>query len=248
MTKNFIVTADDFGCSNTTNRAIIQAITQKRVNSVSIMVNMPASEGALDYCQNVSNLDIGLHFNVLEKNSELQCKKVTSLKKFLWEYFTNSIDMMVLEKELFFQVEKLLARNIKVTHLDSHRHIHFLPKIFGIMEKAAKKYSIPFIRCSRGRVSYLGKKIPHNCIKEIAISLLNNKIPKDKWCRADYVAQIGLQCQLSHIKRFILDKKEATSTVEFVFHPNCSGERSSISQNQDLTILLSKEFGVSLSE
>jgi hypothetical protein len=53
--------------------------------------------------------------------------------------------MIELEKEFRLQIEKIMSKT-KVTHIDSHLHIHAIPKIFDLVCKLAKEYGIKQVR------------------------------------------------------------------------------------------------------
>ena len=54
--KRLIVNADDFGFSPNRNRGIIESVEKGIVTSVSILVNFPAAEEAIDF---VKGRDLG---------------------------------------------------------------------------------------------------------------------------------------------------------------------------------------------
>lgn len=56
------------------------------------------------------------------------------------------ISLEEIKQELDAQICKILDSEIKITHLDTHQHVHMLPGIRRVVGKLAKKYSIPAIR------------------------------------------------------------------------------------------------------
>jgi predicted glycoside hydrolase/deacetylase ChbG (UPF0249 family) len=50
------------------------------------------------------------------------------------------------EVEIKAQIEKALSLGLKITHLDSHRHVHMIPFLFDVFEKVQKEYNIPRLR------------------------------------------------------------------------------------------------------
>jgi predicted glycoside hydrolase/deacetylase ChbG (UPF0249 family) len=77
------------------------------------------------------------------------------------QFFLNkrSIDV---ERELRAQIEKVLATNLRVTHLNGHQHLHMLPSIFAIVRQLAIEYAIPYVRRvddRGGRVLLLSRRI-----------------------------------------------------------------------------------------
>lgn len=64
-----------------------------------------------------------------------------------------NIDFVELERELEKQIARVSNSGITVSHLDSHQHLHMLPKIWKITVELAKKFNIPAIRFPKERVS-----------------------------------------------------------------------------------------------
>jgi predicted glycoside hydrolase/deacetylase ChbG (UPF0249 family) len=56
------------------------------------------------------------------------------------------ISLGEVERELDAQISKVLDYGIRVSHLDSHQHIHMLPGIRKVVGELAGKYSISAIR------------------------------------------------------------------------------------------------------
>ena len=62
-----IVNADDFGRSESVNRAICEAFEKGRVNSTTLMANMPAAKEAYELAKKGGFADkVGIHLNITE--------------------------------------------------------------------------------------------------------------------------------------------------------------------------------------
>lgn len=51
-----------------------------------------------------------------------------------------------IQAEWSAQIERIMACGIRVTHLDSHQHLHALPGIARLTVTLARYYHIPFVR------------------------------------------------------------------------------------------------------
>ena len=123
-----------------------------------------ASLGVPVYCSWLSNYLIpgteflnshlcmsGLHFNVLEGRSSLGPGILTDKKGFFnrsWQsfLFPGKKTKKAVERELEHQVEKVLSWFGKLTHIDSHLHLHSIPWIYRLLQKHRRKYRIEYIR------------------------------------------------------------------------------------------------------
>ena len=155
--KKFILNADDFGLSTAINKAVTEGMNTGLLKSVSLVANGVAYDDAVDkIIPQYPELGIGIHLNVTEGYS--LCQDLTTLtdtnNRFInnyWQlliksYNKNEKDFFEdLEREFRRQIEKILSKT-KVTHIDSHQHIHSIPKIFELVCRLAKEYNIKQIR------------------------------------------------------------------------------------------------------
>ena len=153
-----IFNADDFGISPGVNKAISKAHTEGVLNSTSIMITLKHVPEAIELAKQMPNLNIGLHGNLTNENSVLPHSKIplltTSDGKFKHGFVNLAILSIIHPKELKrqakaeikAQIEKALALGIKLTHIDSHRHIHMIPTIFKAFMELCQEYNIPRLR------------------------------------------------------------------------------------------------------
>ena len=72
---------------------------------------------------------------------------------FAKKYFSDKISLEEVRNELTAQFEKILDHGIKISHIDSHQHLHILPKILDIIIELANRYKIKFIRFPKEKFS-----------------------------------------------------------------------------------------------
>ena len=72
----------------------------------------------------------------------------------------NKISLVEIEREFNAQLEKVLDCELPISHIDSHQHIHMLPKVFEITARLAEKYGVKQIRILNERFRlYMFKRI-----------------------------------------------------------------------------------------
>jgi len=135
--------------------------------------------------QNAPSLDMGIHLTLTGEKSVLEKHQIPTLVDengkfrqsafhFFSDYIRNRISMEDVRKEFCAQFEKLLFHGISISHIDSHQHIHVLPKILNITIQLADQYGIRFIRYPRERIRIQhltsGKKYPR-LIQQIVLNL-----------------------------------------------------------------------------
>lgn len=156
LNSRVIINGDDFGMSPGINQAIIKLHQQGRMNSTSIMANMPWSEEALNYAQTASTLEVGIHLNVSTGKPVLPVDHVPSLatpegqfhdlSAFLSRLLAGRIRRSELMLELEAQFEMFLDHGIQPVHVDSHMHFHAVPALNEIVSELASRYGVGMVR------------------------------------------------------------------------------------------------------
>ncbi len=158
MALRKIFNADDFGMSRGVNQAIAKAYHEGILNSTSIMINLDFVEDALELKKDMPDLDVGLHLNLtnqypLSNPSDIPLLvdekgkfKHGFVNLFLLSFFKSGELRRQVEHEARAQLEKAQQLGLKLSHIDSHRHIHHIPLIFNVVKKLAAEYQIPRIR------------------------------------------------------------------------------------------------------
>lgn len=188
MGKKFILNADDFGLSKALNRAVSEGYQSGLLKSASLTANGVAFDEAVNVIiPQCKDLGVGIHLNIIEGKS--LCTDVDTLTDSEGN-FNNSYVQLLLksynpkEKEFLPQVEREFRRQIekvmsktKVTHIDSHVHIHSIPKIFDLVCRLAQEYGIKQVRTQFEKPyivpdikKHLTLKYPVNLVK---VCLLN---------------------------------------------------------------------------
>ena len=155
---DLIFNADDFGISQGVNEAIFKAHTQGVLNSTSIMITLKYVPQALEMAKQMPNLNIGLHANLTNENSVLSKNEIPLLVDENGKFKHGFVNLFILsllhpkelknqaKKEIRAQIEKAQTCGIKLSHLDSHRHIHMIPSVFKACMELAEEYNIPRLR------------------------------------------------------------------------------------------------------
>lgn len=153
-----IVNADDFGRDIQTNDAIIGLARSGYITSSSLMANGPAAEEAVGNLHKCPGLSVGVHLNLTEFHPLTSSHDFGALRRclnergeFKGETFLRSISIdSALEEaifeELLAQVNWLLSRGVRISHFDSHNHIHNIPGFFAILKRLQKHFGIRKVR------------------------------------------------------------------------------------------------------
>jgi len=239
--KKFILNADDFGMSNAFNKAVLDGYNSGFLTSASICANGEAFAPAVnEIIPECPNLGIGVHLNVIEGKSLQNFTKTSTLTNLSGEFnngylklialSNNELFLEQLEREFRLQIEAV-QKYAKVDHLDSHVHVHAIPKIFELTCKLAKEYGITQVRTQFEKfyfvpsvAKHLNFKYPLNILKIILLNsftLKNRKILEQYGLTTnDYIVGVGYTGLMDDKTIFHgLSAIKEDVTVEALIHP-----------------------------
>lgn len=154
-----VINADDLGRSDNVNRAVLDAFHRGLITSASMMANVPGFEDAVAAIMASAIQDrIGVHLNLTQgaplsipirhlprfcsPSGELNPRGAT-----LWRLSPD--EDQAIETEFAAQIDAVIARGIRPSHLDSHQHFHTQWPISPILIRLARRYGVPAVRLSR---------------------------------------------------------------------------------------------------
>jgi chitin disaccharide deacetylase len=149
-----VVNADDLGVSERVNAGIVLAHRRGIVTAASLMAVGRAFAQAVDWCRAFPALDLGVHLTLvaeipLRPKSPLAYpdgRLPASAGLFLRRWAAGGFRREDLRAECSEQIERVLQQGLRVTHLDSHQHVHALPELAELCLDLAARYGIPFVR------------------------------------------------------------------------------------------------------
>jgi chitin disaccharide deacetylase len=138
-------------------RGIIEAHEAGSVTSTSIMANGLDWENAARLARATRTLGVGVHLNFVQGRPLLRVPSLTDartgelhgLGALARLALAGRIDPDELAAEARAQIERVRSAGIPITHLDSHRHAHALPRIFSVVARVARDAGIRVIRIPR---------------------------------------------------------------------------------------------------
>lgn len=217
--SNIIANADDLGLNRSINRAILFCFRHGYINSTSLLTNMEIYDETVDLIRsNPSIHNIGVHINFaegrpvtnfserqfLDENGNWDLAEVGKKKKILSRECNYAFF-----KEITAQIDRALADNIPVNHLDSHYHLHALPYFYRLFIIAAKQYKL---KLRLAQTYYEG-----NVFNYAYRKLVNNAIISNR---------INYSYYFEDIHQFVKDRKlkSKNNTIEIMLHPDFDGE------------------------
>lgn len=152
-----IINSDDFGLTHGVNLAVLKCHKEGILTSTTLMANTKYTQEAIQFAKETPTLGVGVHM-VLTTSRPLLDNHKTLVDadgnfKFRYETIDETIDLEELYREWDAQIASI-AKEIPITHLDSHHHVHTHPLLLPVTKRLAEKYNLPY--------RYLTSDLPHH--------------------------------------------------------------------------------------
>jgi predicted glycoside hydrolase/deacetylase ChbG (UPF0249 family) len=139
--KRLIVTADDVGLHRGMTEGAIRAHREGIVTACSVVACGRAFGHAVARLCEVPSLEVGVHLTLVEERALTTGELMP--KNYLRFVFARHNNIHI---ELRAQIERVLETGLRVTHLNSHQHLHVLPRLFQLVQHLSAEYRIPYVR------------------------------------------------------------------------------------------------------
>lgn len=168
LPKKLIINADDYGVSPEVNAATEQLALAGRLGGASVLVNGSCCHTAMDFLLCNPQVGAGIHLNAIEGQPLSSSPKIfiilneqgsfvgiaALLKR--WLLHPQTVTAAV-EIEWRAQIEFLLRAGIRITHADSHQHLHAFPLAYRLAVRLCHEFQIPALRIPLERHSRPGR-------------------------------------------------------------------------------------------
>lgn len=187
-----IINADDFGLNEHCSKAIAQAFREGLITDTTMMATGEFFDEAVVLAKEQGFIDkIGIHLNLTEGEPLTEdiksCPRFVTNGRFNKQYSRSkpltTDEKAAIYKELTAQVEKIQQAGIRITHADSHHHIHTGVFIVPIAVKVCKEHGINKMRLHRN----LGQL---SSIKRFIKNKFNHWLNKQGLTTTDYFAYV----------------------------------------------------------
>jgi chitin disaccharide deacetylase len=154
-----ILNADDFGVSEETVRATIECFQAGALTSATIMAGMPATQLALDFARDRPEFSFGVHLTFVTDGVERPLADPAAIPDLLGpdgrflqtgtvrkRALLHRLPVAQLERELEAQIAFVRDHGVRVSHVDSHRHVHKLAPFREALRRALPRFGIDRVR------------------------------------------------------------------------------------------------------
>jgi hopanoid biosynthesis associated protein HpnK len=159
--KQLIVNADDWGLTPAVNRGVVRAFQNGIVTSASLLVTGSAFEDAVALARENPKLDVGLHLALVEERAVLGPDVLPTLVdetgrfprtsvEFIQRAILGGISWHEVEQEIAAQIALFEKTGLRLSHINSHQHLHMFPPVFQIVRRFARWMDNVWIRNPAG--------------------------------------------------------------------------------------------------
>lgn len=152
-----IITADDFGWTDGHNLAVARAHRAGLLSRASLLCNGGAFAGAVALAAELPTLGVGVHLTLSEGRPLLPPGRLPHLTRADGSFHDRVLPLVLAwragrllteeaQAEWRAQIERALQAGIRVSHLDSHKHVHLLPPLLPAIIALAREYRVPYVR------------------------------------------------------------------------------------------------------
>jgi hopanoid biosynthesis associated protein HpnK len=165
--RRLIVNADDLGLHVNINVGVMEAYRRGIVTSASLCPNGAAFDDAVKRLREVPDLDIGVHLTVVGSEAPLLRDLPTlapsgrlphKFGRLFRDLALARVRREEIEAEMAAQVERARDAGVRISHLDSHQHVHLHPVVLAIVIAIAQRFGIGAVRAARRVVPVRGMK------------------------------------------------------------------------------------------
>jgi len=227
QTIRLIINADDYAYYPCVSRGILAAASRGAVSATGILANAPGLDEQVDWLREHQKLEPGVHLNLTSRRplTEAMADALRSTDGHFPGVFamagrvlSGRIGLETIREEWRAQIETLLKLGLKLEFLNSHEHIHMLPRLFTLASGLAEEYGIPHLRLTRAdwSFSFGGAEGGRNLLIQ-AMQTANRR-----WVRAATPVFIGLgrsgKLDLAYLRN-LLRKLKPDRVYELMCHP-----------------------------
>ena len=155
------ITADDYGLTDATSRAIIDVHERGIVTATSVLAVAPGIDRRLRWLEDSPALCVGVHLALVGEDPPLlSAREIPTLVdrrgafRSSWRHLlpvlaAGRVDPQDVRRELAAQIA-VVTEHTHPTHLDSHQHLHLWPSVAKVVIKLAIDQAIGTVRVPRG--------------------------------------------------------------------------------------------------
>jgi chitin disaccharide deacetylase len=151
-----VINADDLGISREVNEATFDLMSKGRISSATIMANGPAMREAVRGAARFTRCSFGVHLNLTQfepltagPGARLLVDERGQMSRAIETAHPGPGRLRAVYNELCAQVERVASSGVRISHVDSHHHVHTRPFVFPALKAVQRRYRIRAVRLAK---------------------------------------------------------------------------------------------------
>src|SRR5215831_11580404 len=151
-----IVNADDLGMSAAVNATTFDLMSRGRISSATLLANAPAAREAARHAASFPACSFGVHLNLTQfepltrgAGARLLVDERGEMTRANETAPPDAARLRAMYDEVCAQVGRVSAFGVRISHVDSHNHIHTRPFFFPILKLVQRRFGIRRVRLSK---------------------------------------------------------------------------------------------------
>jgi len=155
-----VLNADDLGLTAPLSRAVVTLLKAGHLTDTSLLACGEAFDDAAGALREAGIGSAGVHLCLVggdrpvSEPSEVPSLVVRGRFRESWPVVAGAvaagrIRVRDVEREWEAQICRVTNRGLRVTHLDSHQHLHLLPTLLPVALRLARRHDVAFVRAPR---------------------------------------------------------------------------------------------------
>ena len=155
--KRVIISADDFGLSESVNEAVERAHREGMLDAASLMVAGAAADDAIRRARTMPGLRVGLHLVVIEGPAVLPPAQIPDLVDAAGQFSSGQLRLGVhyffrprvrrqLAAEIRAQFDAFAATGLSLDHANAHKHMHLHPTVGQMLLRIGREFGLNRVR------------------------------------------------------------------------------------------------------
>jgi predicted glycoside hydrolase/deacetylase ChbG (UPF0249 family) len=151
-----IINADDLGISSSANYSIMGLISDGKITSSTIIANGPATGEAVALVLKEKRGSCGVHLNLTQFKPLTKGPGLSPILDGEGFFRGGAIREVPLTSRLrnavfeewSAQIQHLISLGHIPSHIDSHHHVHTIPRLFPVLKRVQRKFGMRRVRIS----------------------------------------------------------------------------------------------------
>jgi predicted glycoside hydrolase/deacetylase ChbG (UPF0249 family) len=232
--RRLIINADDLGMSSAVNDAIFESMEAGFVTSATVLANGDAVDDAVRGAARFPKCSFGVHLNITTGRPLSSAPGLSPLldesgrmRRVIFDLKPERGLAEAIATEWSTQVKALRDRGLRISHLDSHEHVHTIPALFLSFKSVQREFQI---RRARVTKNLYCREMPAPSRGVLLKKALWNSAMRWKY-RTRTTAWFTDSFTLLRAAR---DGLPASGSIEAMIHPGATDDPVMLSEMRDM--------------